>query len=70
MYLLAQALVSNQSLSFSEPVTVAETKGSQYSKYGLGMSVMVIPFYILGKILSALFGIEASIDDTIYSQHD
>jgi hypothetical protein len=60
MYLLTQALVENQNLSFSESVTVAETQGHQYSKYGLGMSVLAIPFYILGKVLSALLGIEAS----------
>jgi hypothetical protein len=60
MYLLTQALVENQSLSFSESVTVAEAQGPQYSKYGLGMSVIAIPFYILGKVLSVLLGIEAS----------
>lgn len=60
MYLLTQAMVENQNLSFSESVTGAETQGPHYSKYGLGMSVLAIPFYVLGKILSALLGIEES----------
>ena len=60
MYLLTQSMVENQSLSFSESVTVTETQGPQYSKYGLGMSVLAVPFYVLGKVLSALLGIEES----------
>lgn len=60
MYLLTQSLVENQNLSFSESVTVSATEGPQYSKYGLGMSVLAIPFYVLGKVLSVLLGIEAS----------
>jgi hypothetical protein len=60
MYLLTQSMVENQSLSFSESVTIAETQGPQYSKYGLGMSVLAVPFYIFGKVLSALLGIEES----------
>ena len=53
-------MVENQSLSFSESVTVTETQDPQYSKYGLGMSVLAVPFYVLGKVLSALLGIEES----------
>lgn len=60
MYLLTQSMVENQSLSFSETVTIDQTQEPQYSKYGLGMSLMAAPFYILGKLLSALLGIEES----------
>ncbi len=60
MYLLTQSLVEHQGLSFTESVTAADTQGPQYSKYGLGMSVLAVPFYILGKVLSALLGIEKS----------
>ena len=30
MYLLTQSMVENQSLNFTEPVTVAEMQGPQY----------------------------------------
>jgi hypothetical protein len=60
MYLLTQSMVENQSLSFLESMNVTETQGPQYSKYGLGMSVLAVPFYTLGKVLSALLGIEES----------
>lgn len=61
MYLLTQAMVENQSVSFSEQVTLADSPGPQYSKYGLGMSVLAVPFYLLGKVLSFLLGIEPSL---------
>ncbi|MEK9629345.1 MAG: glycosyltransferase family 39 protein [Nitrospinota bacterium] len=60
MYLLTQAMVEEQSLSFSESVTDLDSKEPQYSKYGLGMSVLAMPFYLLGKGLSAVLGIEES----------
>jgi hypothetical protein len=60
MFLLTQAMVENHSLSFSEIVTLNDTPGPQYSKYGLGMSVLAIPFYLFGKVLSSLMGIEPS----------
>ena len=60
MYYLAQAMVEDQSLSFSESVTHLENQGPQYSKYGFGMSVLAIPFYMFGKVLSALLEIDES----------
>ena len=55
MFLLTQAMVENHSVSFSELVTLNDAPGPQYSKYGLGMSVLAIPFYLFGKLLSFLF---------------
>ena len=61
MFFLTQAMVENQSVSFSEVVSIEGASGPQFSKYGLGMSVLAIPFYIFGKVLSLLLGIEASL---------
>jgi hypothetical protein len=61
MFLLTQAMVENHSVSFSEMVTLNDTPGPQYSKYGLGMSVLAIPFYLFGKVLSNLLGIEVAL---------
>ena len=61
MFFLTKAMVENQSISFNEAVTSQDTLGPQFSKYGLGMSVLAIPFYIAGKVLSSLLGIEASL---------
>ena len=61
MFFLTQAMVENQSVSFSEVVSIEGASGPQFSKYGLGMSVLAIPFYIFGKALSLLLGIEASL---------
>ncbi|MBT5550780.1 MAG: hypothetical protein HOJ79_09915 [Nitrospina sp.] len=61
MYLLTEAMVENHSLSFSEMVTLNDKPGPQYAKYGLGMSVLAIPFYLLGKALSLLLGIKISL---------
>jgi hypothetical protein len=61
MYLLTQSMVENQSVTFSELVSSNDAPGPQYSKYGLGMSVLAIPFYLLGMVLSFLLGIEASL---------
>ena len=61
MFLLTQAMVENHSVSFSEIVSLSDTPGPQYSKYGLGISVLSIPFYLFGKLLSFLLGIEASL---------
>jgi hypothetical protein len=61
MFFLTQAMVENQSVSFSEVVSIEGASGPQFSKYGLGMSVLAIPFYIFGKVLSFLLGIEASL---------
>ena len=60
MYFLAQAMVEDQSLSFSESVTHLENQEPQYSKYGFGMSVLAIPFYMIGKVLSTLLEIDES----------
>ena len=61
MFFLTQAMVENQSVSFSEVVSIEGASGPQFSKYGLGMSILAIPFYIFGKVLSLLLGIEASL---------
>ena len=61
MFLLTQAMVENHSVSFSEIVNLQDTPDPRYSKYGLGMSVLAIPFYLFGKLLSSLLGIEASL---------
>jgi hypothetical protein len=61
MFFLTQAMVENQSVSFSEVVSMESTSGPQFSKYGLGMSVLAIPFYIFGKVLSVLLGIKTSL---------
>ena len=61
MFFLTQAMVENQSVSFSEVISMENAPGPQFSKYGLGMSILAIPFYIFGKVLSALLGIEASL---------
>lgn len=61
MFFLTQALVENQSVSFSEVVSIENIPGPKFSKYGLGMSILAIPFYILGKVLSVLLGIEVSL---------
>ena len=49
MFFLTQAMVENQSVSFSEVVSIESVSGPQFSKYGLGMSVLAIPFYIFGR---------------------
>ena len=61
LFLLTQAMVENQTLSFSDGVRLEDDSGSHYSKYGLGASVLAIPFYLLGKLISLLLGIEASL---------
>ncbi len=61
MFLLTQAMVENHSVSFSEIVSLSDTPGPQYSKYGLGMSILAMPFYLFGKLLSFLLGIEVSL---------
>lgn len=61
MFLLTQAMVENHSVSFSEMVSLQDTPGPQYSKYGLGMSILAVPFYLFGKLLSFLLGIEVSL---------
>ncbi|MZG30639.1 MAG: hypothetical protein F3741_07490 [Nitrospinae bacterium] len=61
MFFLTKAMVENQSISFTEVVSSQDTIGPQYSKYGLGMSVLAIPFYLAGKVLSSLLGIEVSL---------
>ena len=61
MFFLTQAMVEDQSVSFSEVVSIESASGLQFSKYGIGMSVLAIPFYIIGKVLSLLLGIEASL---------
>jgi len=61
MFFLTKSMVENQSISFAEVVSSQDAIGPQYSKYGLGMSVLAIPFYLAGKVLSSLLGIEVSL---------
>lgn len=64
MFLLTESMVERHRLSFHENYLTSSkasvTPGSkeQYSKYGLGLSVMAIPFYIIGKTLSSLMNID------------
>jgi len=56
MFLLTESLVERQSLIIAEP---ENTLGLPiYSKYGIGMSILAIPFYLVGKLLSMLLGID------------
>ncbi len=60
MYLLTQSMVENHSLSFTERVSQGDLEGAKFSKYGIGMSVLAVPFYITGKALSAVLPVEPS----------
>lgn len=60
MYLLTQSMVENHSLSFTERVGQGDPEGEKYSKYGIGMSVLAVPFYLAGKALSAVLPVEPS----------
>ncbi len=57
MFLLTQSLAEYQSVSFSEHVAGPFAE-KYYSKYGLGMSVLVLPLYFLGKGLGWILGID------------
>jgi len=59
MYLLTRSLVEDHSLSFTEQVTLGDPEGEKYSKYGIGMSVLAIPFYLTGKLLAGILNIDA-----------
>ncbi|MEE9258570.1 MAG: hypothetical protein V3U37_03415, partial [Nitrospinaceae bacterium] len=59
MFYLTQSLVEQGKLSFTEQVFSGGPAGEQYSKFGIGMSLLAVPFYILGKFLSFLFDIES-----------
>lgn len=58
MYLLTQSMVEKQSLSFFEKVSQEDTEGEKYSKYGIGMSVAAIPFYLAGKGVATVLSID------------
>lgn len=60
MYLLTQSLVENHSLSFTERVSQGDSEGEKYSKYGFGMSVLAVPFYLTGKALSSVLPVAPS----------
>jgi len=60
MYLLTQAMVENHRLSFSERVSQGDSEGEKYSKYGIGMSVLAVPFYLTGKALSSVLPVAPS----------
>ena len=57
MFLLTQSIAENHSLSFTEHVAGPAAE-KYYSKYGLGMSVIVLPLYFLGKALGWIMGID------------
>lgn len=57
MFYLTQSIVERGELSFTEQVFADSSSAKQFSKYGIGMSLLAIPFYLLGKILSAITGI-------------
>jgi len=56
MFLLTASLVERQSLMIAEPDNAPGLP--TYSKYGIGMSILAIPFYLIGKILSMVMGID------------
>ena len=58
MFLLTQSMVENHRLSFTERISQDDPEGKKYSKYGIGMSVLAVPFYLAGKALSAVLPIE------------
>jgi hypothetical protein len=60
MYLLTQSMVENHSLSFTEQVSQDDPEGEKYSKYGVGMSVLAVPFYVMGKALSQVLPVAPS----------
>ena len=60
MYLLTQSMVEQQSLSFSEQVSLGDPEGEKFSKYGIGMSLLAVPFYLAGKALSQVLPVETS----------
>ncbi|GJL77218.1 MAG: hypothetical protein NPINA01_02070 [Nitrospinaceae bacterium] len=60
MYLLTQSMVENHSLSFTERVSQDDPEGEKFSKYGIGMSVLAVPFYLAGKALSWVLPVEPS----------
>ena len=43
LFLLTQAMLENQTLSFLDGVSLEDDSGPHYSKYGLGASVLAIP---------------------------
>ncbi len=57
MYLLTQSIVERGSLAHSERVAAADPEGEKFSKYGVGMSLLAVPFYIIGKFLASLSGV-------------
>ncbi len=60
MYLLTQSMVEDQSMSFTERVSQGDAEGEKFSKYGIGMSLLAVPFYIAGKALSAVLPVPSS----------
>ncbi len=56
MFLLTESLVERQSLMIAELDNALGLP--TYSKYGIGMSILAIPFYLVGKILSMIMGID------------
>ncbi len=59
MYLLTQSLLERGSLAHTEQVSLQDPDGEKYSKYGVGMSLLAVPFYLAGKMLAQLLGIPA-----------
>ena len=61
MFLVTQSIVENRTFAIEtdrkDLVTKSEINGNYYSKYGVGQSVLAIPFYAAGKIASSSFHI-------------
>ncbi|MFQ5449453.1 MAG: hypothetical protein ACE5E9_02435 [Nitrospinaceae bacterium] len=60
MYLLTQSLVDHQSLGYIERVGAGDPEGEKYSKYGIGTSLLAVPFYLSGKVLARWLDIDPS----------
>ena len=58
MFFLTKSIVEEGKLSFKDEVFFGQSGQEQFSKYGIGMSLLAIPFYVLGKIFSFFLGIE------------
>ncbi len=58
MFFLTKSIVEEGKLSFKDEVFFGQSGQEKFSKYGIGMSLLAIPFYVLGKIFSFFLGIE------------
>jgi len=54
MFYVTQSLVENGDIAVPDGNTVVGTDGRRYSRYGVGMSIAAIPFYLAGKLAAAV----------------